>query len=476
MNTKTLLAVAVAGALAAPGFAMAQQAAASGTNVQIYGLFDIRVDTMKYSGATGAGTTTGVGNDLRKAHVATGAPNRIGFRGTEALGGGLSAFFQVESQVFTDAAPGNGNSMGAMVGGRPTFVGLRGGWGEVSIGYQDSVYWDVYNSTWQVGPTQPHYGIIMMNGSSSGAIPSPSCTTLTNAGTGAVATGALPTGTAPTGVASGTAAQGVPGVICGENEGNGTAFRRTMSNSLTYRSPVIAGFRFSTMTAVGDFKEPSNSTPVGASQYKPAFGAYSLTWSAGPLSLAGGYERHVGFRATNTAVTNRAAVDSGFQLGARFNYGMGLIGLGWERLKYGNAGTQATATGDDSFTQNNWTAQGTYNLTPADVLSLGYSKTPGRTDCGSSLNVAATGVPTAASTNQPGCGNAYGAKMWTLSLDHSFSKRTALYALYSRIDNNAAATYYYIAGPASNANNGSTGGLSAGTDVVTYQLGVKHSF
>ena len=52
---------------------------------QVYGLFDMAVRQDRYSN-----TTSGAAN-LTKWHMHNGAPNRLGFRGTEALGGGMSA-------------------------------------------------------------------------------------------------------------------------------------------------------------------------------------------------------------------------------------------------------------------------------------------------------------------------------------------------------------------------------------------------
>jgi predicted porin len=442
MNKK-LMAVAVAGALAAPGLALAQQA----TSVQIYGLFDIRVDHMKYS--TNTANTIAA---LSKQHVATGAPNRIGFRGTEALGGGLTAFWQIESQVFTDAKQDNGSAglPNALIGGRPTFVGLRGGWGEVSLGLQDTVYGDVWKTTWQVGPTQGHNGIIMNNGNSSGAAPSPNCNNLMSPVTGTITGG----NTAVAGQAT----------LCQENEANATAFDRRLSNTILYRSPVISGFRFGALVNDNSFKEPTTSTPAGSAQFDPRLASFSLTWAGGPFSAAVAYEQHEGFGATNTPGSVRNAKDKGVEFGGRYNYGRGLIGAGYEQLEYENT---LAAPGDNSFKLKNWVVQGTFNITPADVVAAGYSKTNGRTDCGSSLTSAGL---------TPTCGSATGSKMWTLSIDHNFSKRTAVYGLYSKIDNNASATYYYIAGPSTTTNGGTQGGLSPGQDVTTYQLGIKHTF
>jgi predicted porin len=436
MNQK-LVALAVVGALSAPGLALAQ-ATTSGTNVQVYGLFDVRGDYMKLSNGT-AGT-----GQVSKTHLGTGAPNRIGFRGTESLGGGLTAFFQVETQVFTDARLDGASAAhtNATLGGRPTFVGLRGGWGDLSVGYQESVYKDVYQTTWSVNPDNAMFGAIMGNGNTTGSVPTPNCNGLTASGTNALL------------AAAGT-------TNCTEAEGSPTAFNRTMSDSVTYRSPVISGFRFSAMMTANEFKAPNSAVVAGTNQVDPRFGAYSLTWSAGPLSLAGAYEQHTGFRATNTAAfPNNQAKDKGLTLGARFNYGAGLIGAGYEQLKYEN--TAAAAAADNHFTLKNWIVQATFNLTPSDVLFGGYSKTNGQTSCGA-------GIAT--------CGSQSGAKFMTIGVDHAFSKRTAVYAYWSKIDNNSAATYNYLSDSRNTSNgSGSSSGLIAGQDSTSYNVGVKHSF
>jgi predicted porin len=433
---KNVLALAVAGALTAPGLALAQ-ATTTGTNVQIYGLFDLRGDYMKLSdGAAGTGKVS-------KTHLSTGAPNRIGFRGTEDLGGGLSAFFQVETQVFTDARQDGANAAhtNATLGGRPTFVGLRGGWGEVAGGYMESVYKDVYLTTWSVNPDNAMFGAIMGNGNTSGSVSTAGCNGLTASGTNTL-------------LATGATAN------CTEGEGSSTSFNRTNSDAVTYRSPVIAGFRFGAQMTANEFRQPNSAVTAGTNQIDPRLGAYSATWSAGPLSLAAAYETHTGFRATNIAGGNNQAKDKGMTFGARFNYGAGLIGAGYEQLKYNN--TAATAATDNHFTLKNWIVQATFNMTPADVLFGGYSKTNGQTSCGA-------GIAT--------CGSQSGAKFMTLGVDHSFSKRTAVYAYWSKIDNNSAATYNYLSDsrPTSN-NNGSGSGLIAGQDSTSYNIGVKHTF
>jgi predicted porin len=438
-----LMAAAVAGALAVPGFALAQA-----TNVQIYGVLDMRVDSFKY----GADTLNTVGTE-RKYHVQTGQPNRIGFRGTEALGAGLTAFFQVESQITMDArgTAASDASGGNLWGGRPSFLGLRGGWGEVSLGFQDASYKDIQN-IWNAVPTLNHTQIIMGHGNTNGTTPSPNCQGVVNQGTGAI----TPVGTQVC----------LPAV-----EGNGTSFARTVSNSIKYISPVIAGFRFNTLLEVPEYKEPSTSTPAGTNRYEPAMGSYALTWTGGPFSAGIGYEQHRGARATNVVGGNRNAKDTGVVIGGKWNFGAGQVGAGWERLKYENSGT--AAAGND-FTIKNWVINGQYRVLPNGIVSAGYSHTPGATSCGS--GTAATGALPVGSAGFAACGDAGKATMWSLAYDHSLSKRTSLYAAYGKINNGSGSSYYYVAGPTGTARNGTTGGLLAGQDVTTYQAGVRHTF
>jgi predicted porin len=94
---KSLLALAVLGAFA--GAASAQ------SSVTIYGLLDLAV-TKGNGGTSGAGATADVmsgGNGLSRAYLMKqSASSRLGFRGTEDMGGGLSAQFQIEHRFTPD--------------------------------------------------------------------------------------------------------------------------------------------------------------------------------------------------------------------------------------------------------------------------------------------------------------------------------------------------------------------------------------
>ena len=95
MNKK-LVAVAVAGMLAVPLAAQAQTA-----NVTLYGRanIDMEVVNVKQDQPT-------ANNPKENIFRVVSNSSRLGVRGSEALGGGLSAIFQVESAV--GAANGGG--------------------------------------------------------------------------------------------------------------------------------------------------------------------------------------------------------------------------------------------------------------------------------------------------------------------------------------------------------------------------------
>jgi len=135
---RTILAAA---ALAAAGFAQAQ------SNISIYGIMDT---TIRYT------TNESVAGDNRLQHGdghLTGS--RIGFRGTEDLGGGLKANFNLESGIFPDTgALGAGGNLF----GRNATVGLSGNWGSVNLGRQFNTGHDMIGSLHSMAV--PNLGIV----------------------------------------------------------------------------------------------------------------------------------------------------------------------------------------------------------------------------------------------------------------------------------------------------------------------------
>jgi predicted porin len=102
------------------GTAMAQ------SSVTIYGLLD--------EGIVHTTNADAAGHSITKMPTLTGSfPSRIGFRGTEDLGGGLQAVFTLEAGLLMDTG---GLSQGNRLFGRQASVGLKGDFGTVTIGRQ----------------------------------------------------------------------------------------------------------------------------------------------------------------------------------------------------------------------------------------------------------------------------------------------------------------------------------------------------
>jgi len=465
MNKK-LMAVAVAGAMGAPALALAQAA-----NVSIYGHFDGTLRTTRYSdssitGAVTAGVPNAAGMSKQQLHF--NAP-RWGLRGSEDLGGGLTAFFQMESGMNPDGRAATSDGVTAGLGGRDSYLGVRGSWGSFAGGGFSTAYTNIA-SVWNAVSSMGHAQIIMGNTDTTGTANNPNCASAAPGATGAVSGAA--TTAAPAG--AGSCTQGV--------EGNGLSFHRRSSNYIEYTTPNMSGFVGKIGTALAENSEPNSQTlavqvlnpAVSVSKFKPKHWSYALTWAGGPFSAGIGYETHEGFRAQNTNGTGsnglgliRDSKDKGTTIGGKWNFGAGELGIGYERLKYGNSNSGVNLS--NNFDITNWVINGNYKITAAGTISMGYSKTAGRKNCGTMLTDAA-GT----------CGSATGASMFGLSYDHALSKRTGLYAAYGKINNNgngvSGASYNYIQGPLSNGGGGTIGGVVGGTDITTYLVGMKHNF
>ena len=112
--------------LAATGLATA---AFAQSNVTIYGSLDAGVSYINNLG----------GSSVSRLDQGTMQPDRIGFRGTEDLGGNLKANFQLESGFYTDT--GAQTKAGVMFN-RFSTVGLSGDFGAVSVGHMPDIVFD----------------------------------------------------------------------------------------------------------------------------------------------------------------------------------------------------------------------------------------------------------------------------------------------------------------------------------------------
>ena len=453
MNKK-LMALAVAGAVTAPGLALAQVGGSPG--VTLYGRLDEAIVNSKYS-TNGAGTIT----EVKKGDVWS-AGNAIGVRGREDLGGGTAAWFQLEAGAWPDGRLDSAATTGSHFGGRNSGLGVSSELGDIMFGIWDTPYKVAYGTGNLV--TSGGFassGIIMGNGDTTGALNNVLCQTTVSNTTGSAV----------------VVAPAVASCVT-EATSNGTAWSRRINNSIQYWSPVFSGVQFKLMTALANYQSPASSFPNGVPKQKELSG--SVTWARGPLALAFGVDSHEGLR-PNTAVGGSVnPKDSAIQVGARWDFGMAQVGAGLEKLKYEN--TSATAI-SNAMDVSAYVVNGRVNAGPGQVWAS-WSQTPGGKSCT---------IPAAFNSNtgtgnltigSAACGDAGKAKMITLGYDYVMSKRTKMYFAYNKIDNGISTNYYYIAGPAANGGgaaaatsvNGTAGGLSAGTDVTTLAIGMQHSF
>ncbi len=260
---KHLIAAAVAGALAVP--AMAQ--------VEIYGVIGAAYENTKLSidqpGADDSfikTTTTGANNRQ--------AGNRVGFRGKEDLGGGMSASFVYE--LNTDIATGMGTV-------RRGFVALGGGFGEVRLGREDGAVRQVYNSFTAFG--------------NSGFAPGNPGASAASMGAAGIAADLLGSdlGIQGCGVITLANLQGLDPTVTAADVAEASAICTDLSarfgyggdriNGITYVSPAIGGL---TLTAQVAQANVDNEFQVGKTKNDSM--NLGIRYSAGPLQLALGYD------------------------------------------------------------------------------------------------------------------------------------------------------------------------------------------
>jgi len=303
MNKK-LLAIAIAGVLAAP-LAQAQTA-----NVTLYGRLNLDTEVI-----INAKQDTPQGNKQNIYRVSTNS-SRLGVRGTESLGGGLNAIFQIESGVTAD-------NSGGQFATRETFVGLQGGWGTMKVGYFLSPYDDI-QSLFGSAPTLQ---------------------------TGILGSQSLWSNT------------GYPG-----NTTDTGSFDDRVANSVRYDSPVIGGFNGSVQ--VGGRDTGGNDGGTLTQQRRHAYVISTAGfYNNGPLALGAAYEVHNNLREGLPA--NPKLQDTGYTLAASWNFGIVKIGGAYEKLKYD------VATGGD-LRRDFWAISATANVGPGQMYVAYWKANDGK--------------------------------------------------------------------------------------------------
>jgi predicted porin len=258
---KTLIAVAVLGAVA--GAAQAQ------STVTLYGVVDVNIygsrnSTIAYVPATNSFSAT----RLTQAGVGSGGQNgsRWGLRVAEDLGGGLKAVAVIEAGLNADIGT---PAQGGLTYGRQVFGGLSGGFGTVSLGRQYSAYDDVKGQVSVQGNNAYDVSLGQSDVTAFGA---------------AAAVLAAPT-TVANGAAQATAANAVLSAANGARVGTWLGYENSrVNNSIKYQSPSFAGFSGAVVYGFGENKTATTKATKDTS--------FNLKYANGPILATVAYQEN----------------------------------------------------------------------------------------------------------------------------------------------------------------------------------------
>lgn len=362
-------------------FALANLAHAQ-SSVTLYGLIDGSIGYERSSG--------GSGNlpDGSRGRVSFN-DSHFGLRGSEDLGGGLKGIFQVESSIGSDGRQAPGYSSG--FADRNSRVGLESNqFGTAFLGHWDTPYLQLSQGI------DPFYGEQGSLHNMLGA-----------------------TGYAP------AFAQSSPGYQANSQD---AAFNRREGNSVQYWSPEYAGLQ----AKLGYSFSDSNNTPQTDGNNHARVASAALDWQYRGILLGYAYERHNDFYGAN-AIGGFSAPgysgsshDDAHKVVAGYDFGNGLnLGAAYERLSFHSDASTVPVGGLDEFRRSTAVASASYKF-GANTIKAGYGRA-----FGASCEGNASGCDAGGST----------ASLYSVGYNYDLSKRTALYATYSRIDNGRNASY-----------------------------------
>ena len=414
MNKK-LMAVAVAGALAAPAVAFAQA-----SNVQIYGRANLGIDVYSATGATVRPVGNEGANEWKTRTRVFDNGSRFGLRGEENLGGGLKAIFLMENGVAMDTGNGNGQSGTANsslgLAARLAYAGIAGGWGQITLGKQNVFWANGQHEQWQA-----NYGSVGNQFFTGG---------------GGRGMGVNVNRTANTAMYTTPVWNGVNAMISysptsqelaaanGSTNGRigALTIQGTHSNRLIWAWDYVNN-RANSATAASVQGLNTGNKLRGGWLYQPGANI-SLFWVRNTVENGGGTNSASGAVATSPSATG-LPVDGAVGVTASTRFSQQGWGIVWEHT-WGNWAAEA-----------NWSRQS--NI--------------------SGCNVAAACADTSNTT-------------WFLGGRYNLSKRTSLMAFYLRYNNAAQ----YNADPAAGGMTSVAGAMAVGNDPTVYGVGLQHNF
>lgn len=218
-----------------------------------------------------------------------------------------------------------------------------------------------------------------------------------------------------------------------DNIDDTSAFDRRQQNTVQYRSPTWRGLSLSLGWGV-----PQESKTVAPDE--PALYSAAVTYAFGPMNATVAYEQHRHYHAASRN-------DDAYKAGVSYQILPGtLVSILYEHLHY------RTDTGD--LQRDGYYASLVQQFGPGSVRVGVALASNGRGSADETIGFVRSGPQT-------------GATQLTVGYDYPLSKRTALYAYYSRIDNRKHAAYDFAINDL---------GVETGEDAQTFAIGMRHNF
>jgi len=402
---KSLFAVAALTALA--GTAQAQ------SSVSVYGILDAG-----YIGANQKGTGTSISTNSQTSAIGQSAEStsRLGFKGNEDIGGGLSAFFTVEVGL---TPTGGAVTTASTWNNRQSFVGLKkNGIGQFAIGTQ---YTPVFNAASATSPGQLNNLV----------------------GDVIYATNVM---TGPANTAAGTGPYGSNGAPNNGTGANNDSFTSRTNSTLSVKTDTFAGFSASAVMVMNNNNTTQTANTVGGQTNNNGWGlSADYTWQK--LYVTAGYQALKNSTPGSLAAPapnlwNGATGDVNVQdnqaiAGATYDFGILKAYAQWVSRK-------ATDVKDTSYYAKRTAQQiGVRSYITPTIEAFGSVGTGRVTGYGQS-------VPTANFTG------------YQLGSNYYLSKRTNLYAIFGSSQTSSVSA---VAGTS-----------GSGASVNNYAVGVRHTF
>jgi predicted porin len=237
--------------------------------------------------------------------------------------------------------------------------------------------------------------------------------------------------------------------------GNGTAttpttlnnvasFDRRQGNTMQYWSPKWNGFGF----RVAYVPDEAETAIRDATLWSAA-----ASYEHGAFTIVAAYERHRDFQAAGTG-------DTGWKVGAAYKFGKTRIAAVWEGLEY-----ELVPGGKvqrDALFVSLVHSVGNFDIR---AQYINADDTDGTPCVGGGVTGVISGLPNCAIDDS-------GADQYAVGVFYHFSKRSTVYALYTRLDNGANARYDLGINPAGI----SAGVAGLGQDPRGFALGIRHRF